>query len=158
MPALKAHENNLFIRGYDPSDAARLRELWVAAWNAVLPDIDFTERQNWFVDWLAAHLAAGGVVECAVDAVGEVIGFTGFDPSTGHVEQLAVHPSASGRGVGRALLDAAKTRCPEGLTLRANQENSRAIEFYRKAGFVVVAEGVNPGGQRPIYDMAWKPM
>jgi putative acetyltransferase len=147
----------LTIRAFDPRDHDALRRLWIAAWNVTLPDIDFTERQNWFVDWLAMHVASGGTVACAVDSTGAILGFAGFDPSTGHMEQIAVHPNASGRGVGRALLDAAKARCPKGMTLRVNQENPRAVAFYHKAGFVIVAEGVNPGGQRPVYDMAWKP-
>jgi putative acetyltransferase len=76
----------------------------------------------------------------------------------GHMEQIAVHPASFGSGVGARLLEAAKVLCPTGLTLRVNQENPRAVAFYRRAGFVVTAEGVNPGGRRPVFDMAWRPL
>ena len=43
-------------------------------------------------------------------------------------------PSARGRGVGRALLDAAKGRNPR-LALWAFQANARAVAFYLREGF-----------------------
>ncbi len=144
------------LRPVRPADAEPLGALWVAAWNATLPEIDFSTRAPWFRGWLVGHLATA-VAVCAEAADGTLLGFVGFDPATGHMEQIAVHPDAAGMGVATALLDAAKAACPTGITLDVNQENPRAVAFYRREGFVITAEGVNPGGSRPIYRMAWRP-
>ena len=118
-----------------------------------MPEIDFEARQEWLRAWLAEQPEAA--VLCAVDAAGGLLGFVGIAPSTGYMEQLAVHPRTFSRGVATALLDAAKSLCPGGITLRVNQDNPRAIAFYRRAGFVINGEAVNPGGVRRIYEMAW---
>ncbi len=143
------------LRPHTPGDAAALEALWVASWNATLPEIDFATRRTWFRDWLGTHLAVGAVVLCAWGEDGRIVGFLGIDPGNGHMEQIAVHPDAFGGGVGDALLRAAKALCPAGITLRVNQDNPRAISFYRRAGFVVTGEGVNPGGSLKVLDMAW---
>ncbi len=144
------------IRPCRPADTDALTALWIASWNATLPEVDFADRAGWFRDWLAGHLTTGETL-CAESAAREIIGFAGFDPSTGHMEQIAVAPAAFGSGVGKALLDGVKAACPGGVTLHVNQENPRAVAFYRREGFVVTGEGFNPGGQRPIYFMAWRP-
>ncbi len=143
------------LRPATEDDSAALEAIWVASWNATLPDIDFATRRDWFRRWLATHLAVGAIVLCACEAGGRIVGFVGIDPGSGHMEQIAVHPETFGSGVGDALLLAAKELCPAGITLRVNKDNPRAIAFYRRAGFVVTGEGINPGGSLEILDMAW---
>ncbi|ALE85223.1 MULTISPECIES: GNAT family N-acetyltransferase [unclassified Pseudonocardia] len=64
-----------------------------------------------------------------------------------HVDGLAVHPGHAGRGVGRALVDAAVARARDTggrkLTLRVLGPNTRARALYRRCGFV--EEGVLRG-------------
>jgi putative acetyltransferase len=148
--------NDLSLRPFASDDTENLCALWVESWNATIPAIDFASRLNWFRDWLPAHLGSGGAVICA-ELAGEIAGFVGIDPAGGHMEQLAVRPGSFGTGVGRALVDAAKALCPAGITLRVNQDNPRAVAFYRRAGFTVTAEGVNAGGTLLVFDMAWRP-
>ncbi len=71
-------------------------------------------------------------------------------PSNAHVRQiqgLAVDPALRGRGIGRALIDAACERASsEGarrITLRVLSSNAPARRLYAAAGFTV--EGVLPG-------------
>ncbi|MFF4648913.1 GNAT family N-acetyltransferase [Streptomyces sp. NPDC001380] len=71
-------------------------------------------------------------------------------PSNAHVRQiqgLAVDPGLRGRGIGRALVDAAGVRArAEGarrLTLRVLGRNAPARALYERCGFAV--EGVQPG-------------
>jgi mycothiol synthase len=60
-------------------------------------------------------------------------------PTTGEVHNLAVHPKASGRGLGRMLLDAglhhlASTGC-EDVLLWVDLANEAALRLYVTAGF-----------------------
>jgi len=64
-----------------------------------------------------------------------------------HVTGLGVHPSAEGRGVGRALMEAlialARERGGRRMTLRVFAPNERAQRLYRRLGFEV--EGIQRG-------------
>jgi GNAT superfamily N-acetyltransferase len=71
---------------------------------------------------------------------------------------LYLAPEARGRGVGRALVAAAKARRPEGLTLWTFVANEGARRFYAREGFVEVGrtEGENEEGLADVL-LAWKP-
>ena len=56
------------------------------------------------------------------------------------IHALYVAKGATGRGVGRALLDRAKAERPA-LSLRTFAANGAALRFYRRAGFRRVAAG-----------------
>lgn len=71
-------------------------------------------------------------------------------PSNAHVRQmqgLAVDPALRGRGIGRALIDAACERASSQgarrITLKVLSSNATARRLYAAAGFTV--EGVLPG-------------
>ncbi len=66
---------------------------------------------------------------------GVVAGFLSVD-GEGFVAGLFVETAARGRGVGTALLGAAKALWPEGLTLWTFEANAGARRFYARHGFV----------------------
>ncbi len=75
----------------------------------------------------------------AVDERGDVAGFTAVHPADGEMYLLFVHPEHAGRGVGRALLDAAHEElraagCREAF-LYTHEENKRALAVYEAAGY-----------------------
>jgi ribosomal protein S18 acetylase RimI-like enzyme len=75
----------------------------------------------------------------AEDETGNLVGFTAVHPGEGEMYLLFVHPEHAGRGVGRALLDAAhealrSAGCREAF-LYTHQENKRAIAVYEAAGY-----------------------
>lgn len=59
------------------------------------------------------------------------------------IYSLAVAQAFAGRGIGRALIDAACTAAKhagrDAATLEVRTDNHRAIDLYRRAGFVAVA-------------------
>jgi putative acetyltransferase len=90
----------------------------------------------------AFYTASGGAFFVAVDAAGLVVGTAGLlrtGPVSGEVRKMFLAPEARGRGVGRALLDAvleaAKARRLERLTLTTRHRFDRAIRLYERAGF-----------------------
>lgn len=92
----------------------------------------------------------------------EVVGFVSIRasadddaaPSTGELDGFYTHPSVWGKGVGRALMDAAVLRLRDRefteATLWTEHRNLRALRFYERAGWAPdgavrhYAHGVNP--------------
>ena len=106
-------------------------------------------------DWVGRVLLPGADVEVAEEA-GEVVGVCAT--REGRVEQLYVLPDAQGRGVGRALLDAAKARSGGHLQLWTFARNARARRFDAAAGFAEVRETDGAGNeeQEPDVLLAWR--
>ena len=123
------------------ADVEAVVDLWVASWNATMPDIDFSGRGSWLRERLAEHEASGIAILCAVDDVDLPLGFVTVDPGSGHIDQLAVSLGRFGSGIGTALIAAARQVSPGELLLEVNQENFRAVGFYKRHGFVVTGEG-----------------
>lgn len=65
---------------------------------------------------------------------------------------LYLSPVARGRGVGRALLDAAK-QGRDRLTLWAFQRNEGALRFYAREGFVAVERTDGEGNEAGLPDV-----
>jgi putative acetyltransferase len=144
------------IRDATDQDRPALLALWEAAWTAAMPAIDFQARLAWFEQHLD-HLQAAGAQLLVADIDGTLVGFTTVDTATQIVDQLAVAPASQGRGVGRLLLEAAKSISPEGLCLSVNRDNPQAIGFYNSAGFVMTGEGTNVRSGLPVQHMIWRP-
>lgn len=82
-----------------------------------------------------------------------VQGFLGLDAD--YIAGLFVKSGARGGGIGKKLLDYAKSGRSR-LTLRAYQKNAGAIRFYRREGFAVQGESVDEGTGEPEYLMLWE--
>ena len=89
---------------------------------------------------------AGAVHLLAVDGEGRAIGCARL-LTDGHLGRMAVLPPWRGRGVGRALLeaalDAARTR---GHTMLRLSAQTQAAGFYARAGFVAVGKEYEEAG------------
>ena len=82
-----------------------------------------------------------------------VQGFIGLD--AGYIAGLFVKSGARAGGIGKKLLDYAKSGRSR-LTLRVYQKNAGAIRFYRREGFAVQGESVDEGTGEPEYLMLWE--
>lgn len=96
--------------------------------------------------WLAGN-ADDCLVQVADDEDDAILGFTltrlrpdalSHEPSA-HLEAIAVAEAAEGRGVGKALLEAAESNARENgarsLTLHVISSNERARSFYEYRGY-----------------------
>jgi GNAT superfamily N-acetyltransferase len=84
-------------------------------------------------------------------------GQSGFIARSGaEVPALYLARQARGRGLGAALLGAARTDC-DSLALWTFQANTRAIAFYQREGFAVAArtDGENDEGLPDIH-LIWR--
>jgi GNAT superfamily N-acetyltransferase len=77
--------------------------------------------------------------------VAEINGFLqGFMALDDHfVDQLFITPDWHGHGLGRLLINKAKTIYPSYLELDCAQQNFRACRFYEHHGFVAMKHGIH---------------
>jgi putative acetyltransferase len=145
------------LRRYTDADEAETVALWLAAFQPVHTEVDFSERHEALrVRWRNEIAPANIVTLATMD--GRILGFITLKPDAGYIDQFAVAPDNWGMGVGATLLDEAKRLSPVTLDLYVMQRNCRAIRFYEKHGFVKTAEGFNERMQLPTFIMRWQPV
>jgi len=143
------------VRDYRDEDCEAAIALWWRAWQAALPEIDFSARLEWWRERWASELVPNNTIRIA-ERDGLIAGFIVIEPNSGYLDQIVVAPELWGTGVADALLADAKRLAPGGITLEVNQENARAIRFYERAGFERTGEGVNRLSGRSTWRYAWK--
>lgn len=83
----------------------------------------------------------------AVDEQDCPLGFIGLNEH--HVEMLFIEPDLRGSGIGRALLDHARSS-RAGLSVDVNEQNPEAVGFYLHYGFVQTGRSPLDGEGRPF--------
>ena len=82
----------------------------------------------------------------------QIDGFIGLTEN--HIEGIFVAKAARSKGIGKALLEYAKSRKPC-LTLSVYQKNQRALAFYRREQFTVQSEGIDEDTSEAEIQMLW---
>ena len=82
----------------------------------------------------------------------QIDGFIGLTEN--HIEGIFVAKAARSKGIGKALLDYAKSRRPR-LDLSVYQKNERALAFYRREQFAVHSEGIDGDTNEAEIQMLW---
>ena len=82
----------------------------------------------------------------------QIDGFIGLTEN--HIEGIFVAESARSKGVGKSLLEYAKS-CKPYLTLSVYQKNERALAFYRREQFTVQSEGIDEDTNEAEIQMHW---
>ncbi|MDB5620010.1 GNAT family N-acetyltransferase [Tardiphaga sp.] len=141
------------LRPYQDVDEDASIALWLETWRQAYPSINFDARVDWWRErWRTELVPLAQIVVAEQD--GALIGFVTID-AAGYLDQLVVSPAQWGTSVSKALVDETKRLSPEGVTLKVNADNFRAIRFYECNGFVQEGEEVNSSG-RAVLLMAWK--
>jgi ribosomal protein S18 acetylase RimI-like enzyme len=128
------------IRPASPADAVALRALFLAA-----------RREAFF--WAEpASLLPGDFDAATQDEPilvaflnDQIVGFVSWWPPENFVHNLFVDPAHQGRGIGQQLLTAALRQIGRPATLKCVQKNTRALEFYRRHGWLIAGEGDTAG-------------
>ena len=142
------------LRPATAADAAAVAEIYLAAREAELPFVNWAHGPDAVRRWIAEKLVpAGGTTLAVVDGVAR-----GYLSRHGDwVDHLYVAPEYLRRGIGRALLDAAKAAHPAGLRLWCFQRNFRARAFYAAQGFAIdhLTDGVENEEREPDALYVW---
>ena len=142
------------LRPYRVEDEDVSIELWRQTWQQAYPSIDFAARVTWWRERWRNELVPNAQIIVAEQA-SALIGFVTIDDK-GYLDQLVVSPDHWGSELANALVAEAKRLSPAGVTLLVNKDNSRAIRFYERNGFVHAGEDVNPTSGRPVLKMVWR--
>ena len=143
------------LRPYRADDEDAAIALWLETWQQAYPSIDFAARLTWWRERWRNELVLEACIVVA-ERSDALAGFVTIDPS-GYLDQLVVGTDRWGSDLGNTLIAEAKRLSPDGITLKVNTDNTRAIRFYQRNGFVHAGEDVNAASGRPVLRMAWKP-
>jgi putative acetyltransferase len=141
------------LRPYAPSDEDATIALWQRTWQLAYPSIDFAARVDWWRERWRNELVPKAAIIVAEQA-GEIAGFVTID-AKGYLDQVVVAPDHWGSELADGLVDEAKRRSPDRVTLLVNADNGRAIRFYERNGFAHAGEDVNPTSGQPVLKMEW---
>ena len=145
----------LHLRPYTADDEEAAITVWQRSWQAAYPDIDFAARLSWWrTRWSSELVSRAAIVVADWDTT--LAGFVTVD-SAGYLDQLVVAPEYWGSETAAALLAEAKRVSPSHLDLHVNADNARALRFYRKHGFDISGDDVNPHSGKLVYAMRWTP-
>ncbi len=145
------------LRRRTDADLPAMLDLWVEAWRATYPEIDFDARRDWLTRQIAALEAGGAATLCLFrGAPATLAGFVVIDPQTGWLDQICVGPDFKGAGCGETLMAAARDLSPGRVRLDVNADNLRAVRFYERGGFAQIGRGANTLSGRPTIMMEWR--
>jgi GNAT superfamily N-acetyltransferase len=143
------------IRPATSADAASVADVYHASFHATY-DFPLAHTDDEVRGWIGDVIGSGGTW-VALDPLGAIVGMMAIEP--GVLDQLYVRPDRLGEGIGRRLLDVARDRSPDGLTLYTFQVNTRARRFYERNGFVADWVGDGSGNEegQPDVRYVWRP-
>lgn len=117
------------IRKYQPQDLEHIMKIWL---ETNLAAHGFIPAEYWNEQYEAVKEALPQADILIYEEEGTVLGFLGLQDS--YIAGLFVEKASRSRGIGRLLLEAAKSGRQE-LTLHAYAENTGAVRFMNEKGF-----------------------
>jgi GNAT superfamily N-acetyltransferase len=143
------------IRPYQPVDFDAVIILWRASREVSLPDFQLRKGHFFYEDlaYFQEHVLPDNDV-WVVEEDGRPIAFLAMKAD--FIDHLYVHPDHWRMGIGRMLLEHARTLSPLHLWLYTLQVNLNARAFYEKNGFVITKLGVSqPPENEPDVKYEW---
>lgn len=142
----------LVIDSPSREDYFQITELWEASVRASHDFLGEADIQFFKPLILREYLDAVDLY-CLRDEQDKITGFIGL--AEDKVEMLFVHPSSFGKGIGRVLLQFAINE--KGVTrVDVNEQNPKAVDFYRHMGFDVTDRSETDGLGKPFPILAMK--
>lgn len=143
------------LRRAGQADAAQIAELFLASFAAALPDVASVHTDDQVRRWVQEVL-----VERQETWVAERARILGFMTLNGtELDHLYVAVHHWREGIGRLLLDLAKSLSPKLLELYTFQVNRGAVAFYLAQGFEIVGadDGLRNAEREPDFCLRWRP-
>jgi putative acetyltransferase len=132
------------LRPSTSRDTARILEIWRKAVDATHDFLHPADRMT--IGEEVATFLPEAPLTLAVDASDQPLGFMFLHE--GHMEALFIDPDHHGKGIGKALVQAALASHPT-LTTDVNEQNAQAMGFYRRLGFEPMGRSDLDGQGRP---------
>jgi GNAT superfamily N-acetyltransferase len=145
----------VLVRRAAAADADDIAAVHIAAFKAAYPTLRLVHTDDEVRRWIREHVVPE--TECWVAAEGPtVVAMMSLTP--GWVDQLYVDPHRQGEGIGRQLLELAKSRAEADLDLWTFQVNAPARRFYGRNGFVEVelTDGEGNEEREPDVRLRWR--
>lgn len=133
------------IRPSVAQDSEPLFDIWLAAVRAThhfLSEDDLA----FFAALMRDTYLPNAPLWVATDEEGKALGFMGLTDDK--MDALFIHPTAAGKGIGRALVEHALASHPR-LLVDVNEQNEGARGFYRHMGFHVIGRSARDDSGRP---------
>ncbi len=139
------------IRKMEETDISDVLQIWL---ETNIKAHSFIEKEYWTGNYemVKQILPEAEVYVYEDEKNGQIVGFIGMNNQ--YVEGLFVKESAQSRGIGKQLLDHAKSRKTE-LRLGVYQKNVRAMRFYLRENFLIQAEEMDEDTNEKEYIMGW---
>ncbi|WP_144967920.1 acetyltransferase [Pseudomonas sp. DE0010] len=136
----------MIIRQATNADHPLLLDIWLRAVRATHHFLQQADIEALLVQLRDVYLPA---VELwiAQDLKDGPLGFIGLNES--HVEMLFIEPDRRGEGIGRALLDHARSSRGQ-MSVDVNEQNPEAVGFYLHYGFIQTGRSPLDGEGRPF--------
>ncbi|MEK6399192.1 MAG: acetyltransferase [Terriglobus sp.] len=134
----------MHIRQSTPADAQHILTIWREAVDATHHFLSAEDRQH--IEEEVVAFLPQAPLWLAVDNNNQPIGFMLLDNA--HMEALFIHPSRSGSGIGRALVQHALAMHAN-LTTDVNEQNEQAAGFYKHIGFEQTGRSEQDSQGRP---------
>ena len=140
------------IRKMEEKDIPDVLQIWL---ETNIRAHNFIEKEYWTGNYemVKQILPEAEVYVYEDEKNGQIVGFIGMNNQ--YVEGLFVKESAQSRGIGKQLLDHAKSRKTE-LRLGVYQKNMRAVRFYLRENFLIQAEQMDEDTNETEYIMGWE--
>ena len=133
------------IRPSRPDDADRLFQIWH---DAVTATHDFVspEHRSEIADIVRDQYLPNAPLWVIVDDQDRPLGFMGMTGAM--MDSLFIYPAQAGRGLGRAMVDHARSLAAD-LHVDVNEQNHAAVAFYRHLGFRQIGRSPTDDSGRP---------
>lgn len=137
------------IRKFEKNDINVIMQIWK---NENIQAHDFISKEYWesnynFVKEILPK------AEIYVYIIKErIVGFIGLNNT--YIEGIFVDQSSHCQGIGTALLNKVK-EIRNNFTLNVYKKNKKAINFYKKNDFLIIAENIDKNTNETEYTMAW---
>lgn len=137
------------IRTFQAGDLEAVMSIWL---NANLEAHSFVDREYWKRNFDAVTAMIPQAEVWVSEGENEINGFIGIVDD--YIAGIFVDASARAAGIGSQLLDRVK-QDRKSLRLSVYKKNTTAVSFYRRRGFQIDKESVDPETSEPEYTMIW---
>lgn len=137
------------VREYNSKDLDNIMEIWV---NTNIEAHNFIDEKYWRDNFDMVKEMMPSAELYVFEEESEIKGFVGLMEN--YIAGIFVKGDNKSKGIGKALLDFIKTKRDE-LNLSVYEKNTRATEFYKREGFVVVDKNIEEDNDEVELLMSW---